>query len=283
MIEDEHYVYRVRDRLRKEVLVPLRKALNLLKAGKTKIAADALLHHQIISSLEERGIGGKVAELQWKRMVDDMFEYGIMRNRLAICDVSRSMCGIPMDVSVALGISMSELSDEHWKGKVITFSQSPQLHLIQGDDLQSKCEFVRCMNCWGLKRLHYFVDTKLQLNMNWGMNTDFQKVFDLLLEVAVNGNMRPEHMIKRIFVFSDMEFDEVSENNWETDYEAIRRKFKEKGSTPVFETQPGVALVCGFSKNMLKLFMNNDGEVRPDHVMEVAISGKKYRSLVVVD
>ncbi|TQE10309.1 hypothetical protein C1H46_004148 [Malus baccata] len=28
---------------------------------------------------------------------------------------------------------------------------------------------------------------------------------------------------------TDMEFDEASENNWETDYEAIRRKFKEKG------------------------------------------------------
>ncbi|KAM1369473.1 hypothetical protein ACFX2I_039953 [Malus domestica] len=205
MIEDEHYIYRVRDRLRNKVLVPLRKALNLLEvymssnqwsslpyirvtsvamtlykeiflwhdkvrfeeyledveAGKTKIAADALLPHQIISFLEEGDIGGKVAELQWKRMVDDMLEYGIIRNCLAICDVSGCMCGIPMDVLVALGISMFELSDEHWKGKVITFSQSLQLHLIQGDDLQSKCEFVRSMNCWGLKRLHYFGDVYL--------------------------------------------------------------------------------------------------------------------------
>ncbi|CAN6703491.1 unnamed protein product [Malus baccata var. baccata] len=293
-IDDEHYAYRVRDRLRNEVLAPLRKALKLpevymssnqwsslpynrvasvamtlykeiflwhdkiyledVEAGKTKITAGALLPHQIISSLEEGDIDGK---------------YGKMRNCLAACDVSGSMCRITMDVSVALGLLVSELSEEPWKGKVITFSQSPQLHLIQGDDLQSKCEFVR--------------------SMNWGMNTDFQKVFDLLLEVAVNGNMRPEHMIKRIFVFSDMEFDEASENNWETDYEAIRRKFKEKGnlrhssSTPVFETQPRMALVCGFFKNMLKLFMNNDGEVRPNHVMEAAISGKEYRSLVVVD
>ncbi|TQD98775.1 hypothetical protein C1H46_015590 [Malus baccata] len=87
---------------------------------------------------------------------------------------------------------------------------------------------------------------------------------------------------------------------WETDYEAIQRKFKEKGygdvvpqivfwnlrhssSTPVLETEPGVALVSGFSKNMLKLFIDNDGEIRPDHVMEAAISGREYRSLVVVD
>ncbi|CAN6562053.1 unnamed protein product [Malus baccata var. baccata] len=331
-IEDEHYAYRVRDRLRKEVLVPLRKALQLpevymssnqwsslpynrvasvamtlykeifllhdkvrfekyledVEAGTSKIAAGALLPHQIIHSLEEGDLGGKVAELQWKRMVDDMLEHGKMRNCMAVCDVSSSMSGTPMDVSVALGLLVSELSEEPWKGKVITFSERPQLHLIQGDDLRSKCGFVR--------------------NMDWGMNTNFQKVFDLLLEVAVNGNLRPEHMIKRIFVFSDMEFDMASRHysmssphyKWETDYEAIQRKFKEKGygdvvpqivfwnlrhssSTAVLETEPGVALVSGFSKNMLKLFIDNDGEIRPDHVMEAAISGREYRSLVVVD
>ncbi|KAI8024343.1 Uncharacterized protein L728 [Camellia lanceoleosa] len=114
-IEDAHYAYRVRDRLRKQVLVPLRKALELpevyiganqwnsipydrvaslamklykdkflkhdkerfeeylerVKSGKATIAAGALLRHKIIGALNE-GDGGQVAELQWKRMVDDM-------------------------------------------------------------------------------------------------------------------------------------------------------------------------------------------------------------------
>ncbi|RXH77334.1 hypothetical protein DVH24_023608 [Malus domestica] len=61
------------------------------------------------------------------------------------------------------------------------------------------------------------------------MITDLQKVFDLILQVSVNGRLKPEHMIKGIFVFSDMEFDQASSNSWETDYEAIQRKFKEKG------------------------------------------------------
>ena len=72
-------------------------------------------------------------------------------------------------------------------------------------------------------------------------------------------------MIKRVFVFSDMEFDKASANRWETDYEAIQRKFREKGyrsiipeivfwnlrdshATPVPGTQKGVALVSGYSK-----------------------------------
>jgi hypothetical protein len=255
------------------------KYLEDVKAGKTTIAAGALLPHEIIGSLGD-GDGGEVAELQWKRMVDDLLKKGKMRNCLAVCDVSGSMSGIPMEVSVALGLLVSELNDEPWKGKVITFSAEPQLHLIQGDDLKSKTEFVR--------------------NMDWGMNTDFQKVFDRILDVAVNGNLKEEQMIKRIFVFSDMEFDQASANSWETDYQAITRKYIEKGygsavpqivfwnlrdsrATPVPATQKGVALVSGFSKNLLTLFLDNEGEISPVEAMEAAIAGPEYQKLVVLD
>ncbi|XP_004299226.1 PREDICTED: uncharacterized protein LOC101314465 [Fragaria vesca subsp. vesca] len=344
-VEDAHYAYRVRDRLRKDVLVPLRIVLELpevymganlwgaipynrvasvamklykekflkhdeerfkkyledVKAGKSTIAAGALLPHEIIASLND-GDGGQVAELQWKRVVEDLLKEGKMKNCLAVCDVSGSMHGTPMDVCVALGMLVAELNEEPWKGKVITFSANPQLHLIQGNDLSSKSEFVK--------------------RMDWGGNTDFQKVFDLILQVAVNGNLKPEQMIKRVFVFSDMEFDEASgyggyggygmyggyggygrnqvPRGWETDYEVIQRKYREKGygdavpqivfwnlrdskATPVPGTQPGVALLSGFSKNLLKLFLDNDGEIRPDTTMEAAISGPEYQKLVVLD
>jgi len=333
-VEEAHYAYRVRDRLRKDVLVPLRKVLELpevfiganrwnlipynrvasvamefykekflkhdkkrfekyledVKAGKTTIAAGALLPHDIIKSLGD-GDGGEVAELQWKRMVDDLLKKGKMRNCLAVCDVSGSMLGIPMEVCVALGLLVSELCEEPWKGKVITFTAQPQLHLIKGDNLKSKTEFVR--------------------HMDWGMNTDFQKVFDRILDVAVNGNVKEDQMIKRIFVFSDMEFDQASANSWETDYQAITRKYREKGygsavpqivfwnlrdsiATPVPATQKGVALVSGFSKNLLKLFLDNEGDIShlltdnegdisPVGVMEAAIAGPKYQKLVVLD
>lgn len=323
-IEEVHYAYRVRDRLRKEVIVPLRKVLELpevyiganqwnaipynrvasvamklykdkflkhdeerfekyledVKSGKAKIAAGALLPHEIISSLSEESDDGQVAELQWKRMVDDFSKKGKLKNCIAVCDVSGSMMGIPMEISVALGLLVSEMSEEPWKGNVITFSEKPQLHLIEGDSLKSKAEFVR--------------------TMNWGMNTDFQKVFDLILQVAVDGDLKEEQMIKRVFVFSDMEFDRASPNNWETDYDVICRKFKEKGfgsavpqivfwnlrdsrATPVAGSQEGVALVSGFSKNLMTMFLDKDGEINPENVMKAAISGKEYQSLVVID
>ncbi|CAE6098992.1 unnamed protein product [Arabidopsis arenosa] len=335
-VDEAHYAYRVRDRLRKQVLVPLRKTLQLpevymgarnwdtlpynrvasvamktykdifmnhdaerfqqylddAKTGKTKVAAGAVLPHEIIRDLDG-GDGGQVAELQWKRTVDDLKEKGSLRNCIAICDVSGSMDGDPMEVSVALGLLVSELSEEPWRGKLITFSGNPEMHLVEGDDLRSKSEFVR--------------------NMQWGMNTDFQKVFDLILRVAVEGNLKPEEMIKRVFVFSDMEFDQASSsssshaygrqsrsNGWETDYDVIVRKYRQNGygevvpdivfwnlrdsrATPVPGNKKGVALVSGFSKNLMKMFLEHDGEIDPMMMMEAAISKDEYKSLVIVD
>lgn len=322
-IEEAHYAYRIRDRLRKEILVPLRKILELpevymcanqwgalpynrvasvamktykslfkkhdedrftgyldkVKSGEAKIAAGALLPHEIIVALDDED-GEEVAELQWQRMVEDLAKKGSLKNCMAICDVSGSMSGTPLVVSVALGLLVSELSEEPWKGKLITFSARPELHMVEGSDLRSKIDFVT--------------------DMQWDMNTDFQKVFDLILQVAVNGNLSPEQMIKRLFVFSDMEFDQASTNNWETDYQVIIRKFTERGygsaipdivfwnlrdskATPVPSTQNGVALVSGFSKNLMKLFLEDSGALNPEAIMEAAISGEEYKKLVVVD
>lgn len=321
-IDEKHYVYRVRDRLRKDVLVPLHNALQLpevfmsanqwdtllysrvasvamknykklfskhdgdrfkeylekVKSGKAKIAAGALLPHEIIGGLAEED-GREVAELQWKRMVDDMAKKGKLNNCIAVCDVSGSMAGVPMEVSVALGVLVSELSEEPWKGKLITFSADPELQIVEGDTLLAKTRFVR--------------------DMDWGMNTNFQKVFDRILEVAVEGRLKEDQLIKRVFVFSDMEFDQASANPWETDYEAIKRKFGEKGyqnvpeivfwnlrhssSTPVMASQSGVALVSGFSKNILTMFLEGGGVVNPVDVMEMAISGEEYKKLAVFD
>nr|GEX90574.1 hypothetical protein [Tanacetum cinerariifolium] len=333
-LDEFSYVVRIKNKLRKEVLVPLRNALMLpevcmsakqwssityervasiamknytniflrrdnerfhsylekVKHGDAKIAAGALLPHEIISSLRSGAGGGMVAELQWKRMVDDLLKEGKLTNCIAVCDVSGSMSGTPMEVCVALGLLVSELSEEPWKGHVITFSASPQLHLVEGRDLKSKTEFIK--------------------RMDWGGNTNFQRVFDRMLEVAVRNKLSEDQMVKRVFVFSDMEFDQASSRPWETDYEAIQRKFKSNGyenvpeivfwnlrdsrATPVTANQNGVALLSGFSKNLLTLFLEGGGVINPEDVanksglnpveiMEAAISGELYQKLVVCD
>ena len=106
-------------------------------------------------------------------------------------------------------------------------------------------------------------------------------------------------MIKRLFVFSDMEFDQASAHPWETDHQVIQRKFRQNGypkvpeivfwnlrnsvATPVPSDQEGVALVSGFSKNLVTLFLEEGGILNPEAVMLHAISGEEYQKLVIYD
>ena len=46
--------------------------------------------------------------------------------------------------------------------------------------------------------------------MKWGVNTNFQKFVDQVLKVAVDAKIGQEQMVKRIFLFSDMQFDQAS-------------------------------------------------------------------------
>ncbi|KAJ3688373.1 hypothetical protein LUZ61_017537 [Rhynchospora tenuis] len=334
-LAEQHYVYRVRNRLRTEVLVPIRKVLELpevymssqrwtdlpysrvasvamkrykklfkkhdekrfeeyltkVEEGKAKISAGALLPHEIAAPAY-RGEDDKVAELQWQRMVDDLLEKGTLSNCIAVCDVSGSMEGTPMEVCVALGVLVSELSEEPWKGKVITFHERPSIQIIRGNSLKEKMRFVQ--------------------DMDWGGSTDFQAVFDQILDMAVQAQIKPEQMVKKLFVFSDMEFNQArgggyyfyrssdESNSWETDYEVICKKFEARGygnavpeivfwnlrdsrSTPVTANQKGVALVSGFSKNLLKIFLEGKSAPNPEEVMMEAISGEEYQKLVVFD
>jgi hypothetical protein len=155
---------------------------------------------------------------------------------------------------------------------VVTFSTDPEIHKIEGKTLQDKLSFVQ--------------------RMQWDMNTNFQAVFDRIL--------------------SDMEFDQAQATTyyhhywqqrdcaWETDYQVICRKFRDAGyggvvpqivfwnlrdsrSTPVTSTQPGVAMVSGFAKNLVKIFLENDGVVNAEAVMKAAIAGEEYQKLAIFD
>ncbi|XBI82952.1 hypothetical protein VPH35_091536 [Triticum aestivum] len=259
--------------------------LDDVKAGKAKISAGALLPHEIAAAAL-RGQEDDVSELQWRRMVEDLRSKGLLRNCISVCDVSASMDGKPMEVCIALGVLTSELSERPWKGKVITFHSRPSIHLIKGNTLREKMKFVE--------------------RLEWGGSTNFQGVFDQILCTAVDAGLAPEKMIRTVFVYSDMEFNMASgayyggEPSWDSDYEVICKKFRAAGygdvvpqivfwnlrdssSMPVTSTQPGVAMVSGFSKNILKIFLQNDGVVNPEAIMMQAIAGDEYQKLAVFD
>ncbi|KAI8003767.1 Uncharacterized protein L728 [Camellia lanceoleosa] len=142
-------------------------------------------------------------------MVEDLSKKEGFKKGIAVCDVSGSMEGQLMNVCVALGVLVSELSEYPWKGKIITFNKKPQLHKIQGSDLSSRVKFLR--------------------RMESGKNTNFQKVFKRVLEAGYCGNISDDEMIERVFVFTDMGFDEASGYDLKTEYRAIKSEFRKYG------------------------------------------------------
>ncbi|RCV22112.1 hypothetical protein SETIT_4G194300v2 [Setaria italica] len=221
---DEHYVYEVRNCLRK-VLASLRPPPPPLpNIFITAQVWGVVVYPRVVSKamrkykdlffkhdtkrfklyLADVEIGkAKIAAgalllheiLQWERMVNDLRALSKLSNCIAIYDVLGNMSGVLLDVCIALSLLISKLSDEPWHHRLITFSAWPEIHQITGKTLWEKTIFIR--------------------QMHWLMNTDFQVVFDKLLSIAVADNLPPEQM--------------SSSRPWETDNEAITRKFTKAG------------------------------------------------------
>lgn len=228
----------------------------------------------------------RVVEAQWKTMIERVQEAGKMESALAICDVSGSMGSIydsksgkevqPIGPAVSLSLVLSQISQPPFNNAFISFSAHPQF--VQVDQSLSLGEKI---------------DKIAQAD--WGMNTDYEAVFlKLILPLAIEHKVKPEDMIKRLFVFSDMQFDESrqssyelpnqAEKAWETSHDVIVKAYKEAGyevpqivywnlgfgasTTPVTHDQPGVAIMNGFSPAMMKVFMGDEDEQKEQETSE---------------
>jgi len=141
---------------------------------------------------------------------------GTLDNCLALCDVSGSMGDIywlygtetrPILPPLALSMTLAQLAKPPFANIFVTFSSDPALVTIQeGAGLAANANaMVR------------------------GGNTDLRlhAVFvRLLLPLAVKHRVPREDMVKRVFVFSDMQFDQATGTwedveGWETNHDAI--------------------------------------------------------------
>lgn len=157
----------------------------------TKVNAEVLYPHDVAHSafrsynLSLNDPTRLMLQKYWDNLKD--FYNGREENGIAVVDVSGSMCGTPMEAAVSMGAYIADKANGPFAHHFITFSNRPQLIEFEGVDIVDK--FVRCRH------------------VDWGMNTNLQAVFDLLLKTAKSKNVKPEDMITKLFIFSDMEFD----------------------------------------------------------------------------
>lgn len=237
--------------------------LKNLQKGIAKINTTGILPHELVNYyLTDNKELDLTIESQWKTIVKDIKKSGILDNILAVVDVSGSMFSasngsIPAQVSIALGLLISECSTNLFKNKVITFTECAEFHNIEGETLKERINSIK--------------------NMNWGYSTNFESVAEIIVDFGKKYRILDKDMPKKIIVLSDMQFDEAQniEKNNKLPHNIFLDKFKKNNFTspkiiywnlnsdntksfPVDINENGTAIISGFSEQLLKIFMEYD-------------------------
>ena len=136
---------------------------------------------------------------------------------------------------------------------------------------------------------------ELALGFNEIANTDIEKVFNLILDTAVSNGLSQDELPRNILIISDMEFDHGVESCDERLFDSIKIKYEENGydlprlvfwnvnsrsgTIPVRENSLGVALVSGFSPNILKMVMGD--VLDPYELLLSVLNSPRYSSVYV--
>ena len=246
------------------------------------LKGSQLMPHEIVQKIMQNNIGEleeAVFDAQWKSLRESVVaqiqetaqEAGKEPTRLIpLSDVSGSMTGTPMAVSIAMGILLSEITHPAFRNMVLTFTADPKWHLLDPSD--TIVEKVRSLQ-----------------SAPWGMNTDFTKAYRMILQVARDNKLQRADMPSMI-VFSDMQFDEAQSDSHSfegsapqhgtTIHQIIKQDFKataealgwedseptpmvywnlrNTGGHPVNKNTEGAVLLSGFSPSLLRPVMTGN-------------------------
>jgi len=248
--------------------------------GTAKVNAGAVYPYDIIKSMN---VGGDdvVNNKQWESLPNWM--EGSNERILPVVDVSGSMhCevgGNPnltcMDIAISLGMYISERNSGNFKDAFITFSENPELQYLTGS-LKERLSQLR--------------------NADWGMSTNLEKVFSLILTQAKNNNITEEFMPTKILILSDMQFNQANRRDSLGAQSMIEEMYSEAGykvpdiiywnlnakggNFPVEFDKNGTALVSGFSPSILKSILGGKN-MSPESILMETINDIRY-SLITI-
>lgn len=180
-------------------------------SGKATINAGTLYPYEIIEKTGYKSWGSidesdaKTLDVMWGALPD--FFDGQQVNGLVVADVSGSMSGRPMDVSISLAMYVAERNTGPFANKFLTFSERPSLVEIRGNNIVEKARNLS--------------------QASWDMSTNIEAVFDLILNTAIKLKATPDEMPSHLYIVSDMEFDVATHGHaTETLFETISKKYE---------------------------------------------------------
>jgi len=268
------------------------EAFNKFKAdlqnGDTTVNSGAIYPYDIIKSLPSGRVfyanefDDTVVQAQWDSLENYM--EGSDKKILPVVDTSGSMdirvsgSTTALDVAISLGMYISERNEGKFKDAFITFSEHPELQYVPNGTLLEKVNSLK--------------------SANWGMNTNLQATFELILETAEKNNISADEMPDTLLILSDMQFDQCtgnrssrSESNWNpTAFEMIELMYaqadykmpnivfwnlRSSNGVPVSFDKNGTALISGFSPSIMKHVLGSE-KFNPEAIMLETISSDRY-------
>lgn len=244
-----------------------------VKSGKTTINAGTLYPYDIVEKCFA-GDDSATLDVLWNSLPD--YTNTDASNGLTIVDCSGSMAGRPLSVAISLGIYISERNKGQFKDHFITFSETPTLQKVVGNNIREKI---------------------LNLSKSdWGMSTNLESVFNLILEMATENNVPQSEMPTKLYLITDMEFDEALKHPDLTLFHNIDVAYKTAGyerpelvfwnvnarntHTPVRFDEAGTCLVSGCSPSILTSLLSGK-IISAEQVMLDTINVKRYDSVTV--
>jgi hypothetical protein len=163
--------------------------LQHLSVGRAKINAKSLfpvdIIHKVLSSR-----GDKKDRVVLNAMWEALPNYFTDEEETGICmvDTSASMYGLPYEVALSLGIYCADKCRGPFKNHFITFNYKPDFVKTRGNNIYEKVHNIGCINSG---------------------NTNIEAAFDLILSAAIKGNCKQEDMPSKLYIISDMQFDQA--------------------------------------------------------------------------
>ena len=171
------------------------------KDDDSKVNAKALYPYECIDAafkLYARSYDNNISLEDTQRLMvnkywDNLTEYfnGASFNGMCVVDVSGSMydstASAPINVAISLGLYCADKCKGPFANHFMTFSANPTFVKVEGVDFYDKV--VRISNA------------------DWGMNTNIEAAFDLMLKTAIANGCKQEDIPENLLIISDMEFD----------------------------------------------------------------------------
>ena len=244
--------------------------LSAVEKGDKKINAGTIYPYEIVENYLYKGASNdKTIDLMWEALPNYM--EGQELNGLVVADVSGSMMGTPMAVSISLAMYIAERNTGIWKDKFITFSYRPEIQTIVGKTIGDR-----------IRNLH---------RADWAGNTDLRAVFESVLNAGIKNDVPDAEMPKKLIIVSDMQFDQACASNKRTNFEQIEKMYHKAGyempqlvfwnvnaiggNVPMTIHDTGTCLVSGCSPSILKSVLGGK-VITPVDVMRDAVYTERY-------